>query len=192
MSYIDDVIVLLGKINMTNLTSREQKEVPEKRLKSIISKSNSGLLNEEIFDTITYFRLRRNYFTHLLDRLDDNLLGLISSKGISLNEYWTSALTTLDFTHNNVEDFDESETIDLLKIIRILLIEIDEKIGGILNRAGIAEYITNELYQASTTRKNQDLINERKRQVLHMAKRDFDITLSDNDMDNAVRTIGWR
>jgi hypothetical protein len=191
-SYIDDVIVLLEKTNGISLTNNEKKKVPDEQLQIAIGKCGSTLPSQELFETIEYCRLRRNYFTHVLDRLNNPFQNLVSNKGNDLNNYWDSARSELDFTLQNVEEFSENETIELLKIIRIILIEIDNFIGGILNNIGVAEFIATEIYESNPTRINSLIIENRKRKVLALAKKDFNITLSDAEMDNAVRTIGRR
>lgn len=189
-SYIDDIIVLIARINGVSLTVNEQKKEPEKRLKKTIEKCSLGTPNQELFDTIAYFRLRRNYFTHILDTLNSKFLDIVNVKGDGLNKYWSSARTELDFTQHKVDEFKENETIELLKIIKIVLKEVDEFIGGILNNEGIAEYITSEIYRSKPTRINTEIIAKRKRKVSAVAKQQFEIILTDAEMDNAVKTIG--
>lgn len=189
-SYIDDIILLIEKINGVSLTANEQKKEPEKRLKKAIEKCSLGTPNQELFDTIAYFRLRRNYFTHILDTLNSKFLDIVNVKGAGLNAYWSSARSELDFTQQNVDEFNENETIELLKIIKIVLKEVDEFVGGILNNVGVAEYITSEIYCHNPTRINAEIISKRKSKVSSVAKQQFEIILTDAEMDNAVKTIG--
>ena len=189
-SYIDDVIILIAEINGVTLTVSQQKKEPENRLKEAIVKCSLGTPNQELFDTIAYFRLRRNYFTHILDTLNSKFLNIVNVKGPGLNTYWSSARTELDFTQQNVDEFSENETIDLLKIIKIVLREIDEFIGSILNKEGVADYVTSEIYLHKPTKINGEIIAQRKKKVVAVAKQQFEITLTDAEMDNAVKTIG--
>lgn len=189
-SYIDDVILLIEKINGVSLTENEQKKELEKRLKKAIEKCSLGTPSQELFDTIAYFRLRRNYFTHILDTLNSKFLDIVNVKGAGLNTYWSSARTELDFTQQNVDEFNENETVELLKIIKIVLKEVDEFIGGILNKVGVAEYVTSEIYLPNPTRINGEIIAKRKRKVSSVTKQQFEIVLTDIEMDNAVKTIG--
>lgn len=189
-SYIDDVIILIEKINRVSLTANEQKKELEKRLKKAIEKCSLRTPNQELFDTIVYCRLRRNYFTHILGALNTKFLEIVNVNGIGLNSYWSSARTELDFTQQNVDEFNENETIDLLKIIKVILKEVDRFIGGILNKVGVAEYVTSEIYLPKPTRINTEIIKIRKRKVFAVAKQTFEIELTDTEMDNAVKTIG--
>jgi len=189
-SYIDDVIVFLEQTNGVSLSENQQKNVPEKRLKIALNQIGLGLPSQELFSTLEYCRLRRNYFTHVLDALNSRFLSLVNNRGSVLNTFWTSARSELDFTLQNVDEFTENETIELIKILRITLIEIDEFIGGILNKTKVAEFICKEIYEQKPTRINTEIVAQRKKKVLTIAKRDFDMILSDSEMDKAVKTIG--
>lgn len=191
-SYIDDVISLLEELNGITLTNNEQRKEPELRLKLIISRCSNNLPNEELFDTIKYCRLRRNYFTHILETLNNKFQDLVNNKGVQLNTFWASARQELDFTQTNVDEFKETETIDLIKIIRIVLTKIDNCLGSLLNKTSIAEYVTKELYAQNPTRINTEVIKNRKSKVKRLAKQKFDVNLTDQEMDNAVQTIGVR
>lgn len=191
-SYIDDVIVLLEKTNGVSLSDSQQRNVPEKRLKIALNQISATLPNQELFSTLEYCRLRRNYFTHILDSLNNKFQDLVNNRGSNLNTFWSSARSELDFTQHNVAEFTENETIELIKILRITLIEVDEFIGSILNKTGVAEFITTEIYATNPTRINADVIEKRKKKVLAFAKREFKLTLTDSEMDNAVKTIGIR
>lgn len=188
-SYIDDVITIVEEINGVSLTASEQRKEPEKRLKKIISKSGYTPPAQEIFDTISYCRLRRNYFTHVLDSLNSKFQDIVNNKGAGLNAYWSGARNSLDFTQTSVDQFEENETLELLKIQRILLETIDQFIGGILNKVGIAEYLSNQAF-SKPTRINEDVVKKRKTKIASLSKNHFGVTLTDADMNNAVRTIG--
>lgn len=191
-SYIDDIITFLEKTNGVSLSDSQQKKPPEKRLKIALNQIGLGLPSQEYFTTLEYCRLRRNYFTHILESLNNRFQNLVSNQGVTLNSFWNTAITELDFSLSNVEEFSENETIELMKILKITLIEIDSFISGILNKSKVAEHICTELFETNPTRINTDVVAERKRKVLVIAKRDFDMTLTDSEMDNAVKTIGRR
>lgn len=188
-SYIDDVTTIIERINGVTLTAREKKKDPEKRLKKIIDKCGHGSPNQELFDTIAYCRLRRNYFTHVLGTLNSKFQDIVNNKGTGLNKYWTSVRSSLDFTLHNVDEFEESETIELLKILRIILETVDEFIAGILKKEGIADYLSKETF-TKPTRVNKDIVRQRKRTISAQSMHQFGIRLTDQEMDNAVRTIG--
>ena len=191
-SYIDDVISLIEHLNGVNLSNSQKRKEPEKQLKLIINACSNNLPDAELFDTIKYCRLRRNYFTHILETLNNKFQDLVTNKGVHLNNFWTSARQELDFTQTNVDEFKEIETIDLIKIIRIVLQEMDSFLASLLNKRSIAEYVTKELYEQSPTRINADVIRTRKSKVKKLAKQQFDINLTNQEMDDAVQTVGVR
>lgn len=191
-SYIEDVMTIISEINGVTLTANEQKKDLEKQLNKLIEKCGLGTPPTEIIDTITYFRLRRNYFTHILESMNNKFIDLVNNKGNSLNTFWNNSITELDFTNNNVDQFKETETIELLKIIRITLESLDAFIGGILSRTGISDYVTKSIYASNPTRINNDVIRQRKNRVNREAYQKFGVRLTDAEMDNSVRTIGCR
>lgn len=191
--YMEDVAEIIKTINGVSLSNNEKKVIPEaeNKFKASIAKCNRGLPAQELFDTIAYCRLRRNYFTHVLDSLNAPFIDVIANKGVSLNTFWSSR-SELDFTDRTVNEYTEKETIDLIKILKIVLLEIDDFIANLLDKKVIACNITKELYEANPTRINIDVIASRKSKVAVIAKRNFGITLSDSDMEEAVKTIGIR
>jgi hypothetical protein len=191
-SYIEDVLTIISEINGVTLTANEQKKDLERQLNKLIEKCGLGTPPAEIIDTISYFRLRRNYFTHILESMNNKFIDLVNNKGNALNTYWNTSITELDFTNNNVDQFNETETFELLKIIRITLESLDAFIGGILSKTGISNFVTKSIYDGNPTRINNDVIRQRKNRVSREAYQKFGVRLTDIEMDNAVRTIGCR
>ncbi|MBO9675125.1 hypothetical protein [uncultured Pedobacter sp.] len=189
-SYIDDIMVTIEKINGVGLTSTEQKQDLETRLSCLIKKCGLGTPPQEIFDTISYLRLRRNYFTHVLETLNAKFLDIVTNKGQLLNTFWASSVSELDFTSSNVEEFKENETLDLLKLTRIILERIDSFVSGILNEDGIAELVTIELFETNPSRLNLDVIQKRISMVSSSAYNKYGIRLSNSIVEECVKRIG--
>jgi hypothetical protein len=190
--YIEDVMSIIETINGVDLADTEQKKDLEIRLNKLVVKCGQGTLPSELIDTISYFRLRRNYFTHILDTLNNKFLALVENRGSILNTYWTESISELDFSQQSVNEFKENETIELIKIIRIVLETLDTFIGGILDKEGIAKYVTTELYAGNPSRINRDVLERRKSRVSSVAFQKFGIRLTDTQMLNAISTIGCR
>jgi len=191
--YMEEVAEILKTVNGVSLSQNEKKKIAESenKLKAAIAKCNQGLPKQELFDTIAYCRLRRNYFTHILDTLNAPFLDIVTNKGIALNSFWATS-SELNFTDQTVNEYSESETIDLIKIIKITLKEIDTFIANILDKKVIATNVTKKLFEAKPTRINMDIIVMRKVKVAEFAKKNYGISLTDGDMDEAVKTIGKR
>lgn len=189
-AYMEDVMEIISDINTISLTRSEKKNTPiEEQLQLLISKLSHTTPPQEIFDTIKYYRLRRNYITHLLESLTPGFSDLINDQGENLNLFWEEALSELDFTNDNISIITENEIIDLIKIQRIILLNIDKFIAPLLQKEGIAKYICTNRY-AQPTRINNDIIIERKKIVSKLAIESFGVELTDTEMDHAVKTIG--
>lgn len=192
-AYMEEVPEIINKINGVSLSLNEKRAIPESenKLKAAIAKCNRGLPTQELFDTIAYCRLRRNYFTHILDTLNAPFLDIVNNKGTTLNLFWATR-SELDFTDQTVNEYSESETIDLIKIIKITLKDIDTFIANILDKKVIATNVTKELFEANPTRINMYVVKMRKSKVAAVAKKKYGINLTDSDMDEAVKSIGKR
>lgn len=188
--YIAAASSLIQEINSSSLTANEQKNDIETKFKTLIGKAGIGTPADAYFDTLTYCRLRRNFFTHISNTISTKFLELINDQGPILNLFWTSSISELDFSNNRINEFKEIETIDLIKILRISLEEIDNFIGSTLKKEGIAAHLANKLYSSNPSRINSDVIVKRKAKIAALGKRDFGIVLSDSEMDLAARTIG--
>lgn len=188
-SYLEDLIELISKINSSTYVGNSKRE-PELRFKKVLSDSGYGLPQIELIETLSYCRLRRNYFTHVLDTMNNKFLDIVNNRGISLNTFWNNSISNLDFTDKNVDEFKESETFELIKLLRIIVQELDTYVANLLNPVGISEYISHQTYDKNKSRINEDVVKQRKSKVRSLGKQLFGITLSDIDMDNAVRTIG--
>ncbi|MEJ5104552.1 hypothetical protein [Chryseobacterium sp. MYb328] len=189
-AYMEDVMEIISYINTVSLTRSEKQNTPiEEQLQLLISKLGHGTPQQEVFDTIKYYRLRRNYITHLLEVLTSGFSDLINDEGENLNLFWKDAVTELDFTNYDIGVITENEIVDLLKIQRILLTIIDKFIAPLLQKEGIAKYICTKRY-IQPARINKDIIIERKKTVSKLAIESFGVELTDTEMDHAVKTIG--
>ncbi len=160
---MEDVMEIISHINAVSLTRSEKQNIPiEEQLQLLVSKLGHGTPTQEVFDTIKYYRLRRNYITHLLESLTSGFSDLINNRGGDLNLFWKDAISELDFTNDNLSVITENEIIDLLKIQRIILITIDKFIASLLQKEGIAKYICGKRF-IQPAKINNDIIVERKK-----------------------------
>lgn len=190
--YIDDIIKLFIEHNGIVFSESEMKKDVEKRLKLLIDKIGATAPSLEYFDTISYFRLRRNYFTHVLKELNSKFIHIVQIKGASLNSFWSNSIQELDFTNDSVDAFLENETIELIKIQRIILEEIDQILAPLLSKKAVAKCICENLYSKNPTRINLLIINQRKVTVKSYARQYLGVILTDNDIEEFATTIGRR
>lgn len=189
--YLKDSLELLSKINSSTYILTSSNQIEEKYFLTL----NSSLVSSvprEIIDTIKYLRLRRNHFVHLSEAIDTQLNELITINGLRLNSYWSTILTELDFSSMDILKFDEKETIDILKLFRIILEELDANIAASLSHEGIAEFLTIREYSAKFQWKNTDLISQRVKKIRDFCVSDFSINISESIIQSKVEIVGWK
>lgn len=189
--YLRDSLELLHQFNPNTFILTNNNQLEEKYLLTL-SSSRCTLPTRELIDTIKYIRLRRNLFTHIADTISTQLENLIDTKGAILNAYWSGALTSLDFMSKDVLKFQESETIDLLKLLRIIVETLDFHLASNLSPEGIITYLAQEEFASKPQRINADILKERIRKIKVLGKTVFGSTLCDTDIEPIVKLIGHR
>lgn len=188
--FLEDSLDLLKKINSSTFQLTNDNQIEEKYKSTLVS-SNCTAVPLEIIQTLKYIRYRRNHFTHLAEEISNQFEALITSNGASLNTYWSTAITTLDFSSLDVLKFEEGETIDLLKILRIIVQFLDTNLASNLSHSGIAELLAKQVF-IKPQKINTDIINQRISKIQGLGKLKFGITLNKTIVEPIVRTIGVR
>jgi hypothetical protein len=186
--YIKDSLKLLNLINPTTFQLTYNKQLEEKYQLTLIS-SSCTTVPIEIIQTLKYIRLRRNHFTHLGSEVSNSFKNLIINSGNNLNIFWSGAITKLDFTSLDVLTFREEETIDLLKILRIVVQTLDENLATNFSPDGIATFLSNQEF-AKPQRINIDIVRQRINKIQAVGKIAFGINLSETTIEPIVKTIG--
>lgn len=130
--YLDDLLSYLKEIDESFIICKNNR-IEVEFIESINDYINSNSIREEILLTIKYLRLRRNHFIHLNEGLSGELSKLITDSGENLNAYWKESISTLDFADIDILNYSKQNTIDLLKLLKILLDIIDDFISSNLN-----------------------------------------------------------
>ena len=189
--YIEDILSLLGKTNSSTFVLKKGKS-PEEILSKSLLASGCTTTATEIIETLSYCRLRRNHFTHLGQSLTPKFNSLITTTGARLNTFWTGSLSQLDFTSTVVDKFKENETIDLIKLLRICIEELDAVISASLDANGLSEYCTRLLFGSQKVRINSVVLDERIRKVKNYIRQKFGVTVSGSQVETYAKTIGIR
>lgn len=187
--FIKDSLQLLSEINTSTFQVTDDRQL-EKKFFLTLGSSGCTQPDIELITTLKYIRLRRNHFTHLAESISDQLKTLVNSLGSQLNSYWSNAISELDFSNQNVLTFSESETIDLLKILRIVTETLDNHLALNLNTIGTIEFLAKREYEPKPQRINEDIVKQRISKIKALGKRDFGASFSDQDIDPIVRIIG--
>ncbi len=189
--YIQDSLELLNVINPSTFQLIQDRQLEEKYFLTLAS-SGCTAVPREVIDTIKYIRQRRNHFTHLNDSLSNEISNLITNSGTALNAYWSTAVSDLDFTSMDILTFEEDETIDILKLLRIIVQTLDSNLASNFSDTGVATFLANREFAPKPQRLNKDIVGQRIKKIKNLSNTEFGINLSDNVIDPIVRTIGRR
>jgi hypothetical protein len=188
-NYLIDSLELLKQFNSSTFVLTNDNQLEEKYTLTLAS-SGCTVPARELIDTIKYIRLRRNLITHIAESISTQLEGHILAQGLALNTYWRSAITYLDFQNPNVINFEEGETIDLLKLLRIIVETFDSNLASHLSINGMVTYIATEQFASNPQRLNSYVIKERVRKVKKLGETIFETSLNESDIEPIVKEIG--
>lgn len=187
---------LFDKLKATNSLvhySWNNSKEPEKNLKELFIKNALALPHNYLFDTLTYIRLRRNHFIHIIQIPNPKLSGFIGSTGNSLNIKWKNTNVVKDVDFNslvNLSDFTPEETIELIKILRICVIELDAYIASILDLNEVVKQIVEQEYGDKKVRLNADIRKERGKRIVSIAQAKLGLSITETQAEPHVKAIG--
>lgn len=175
--YLDDLLSYLKEIDESFVRCKDNK-VEVEFIKSVNEYINSvGIcIEEEILLTIKYLRLRRNHFIHLNEGLSSELSNLITNSGEDLNTYWKESISTLDFSNINIRNYSKQNTIDLLKLLKILLEIIDDFISSNLNEELVLKNFISKQSKIPNVLEKENYIRKIRTQFNHEFNGDKTIT----------------
>lgn len=187
--YLQDSLEVLKRFNPNSYVVTNDNQLEEKYFLTLNS-SSCTLPSRELIDTIKYIRLRRNLFTHIADSISAPMKNLIQTQGANLNSYWSHTLNSLDFESTNVLDFGEEETIDILKLLRIIVETLDANLASNLSKEGIITFLAQEQFASKPQKLNTVVVKERTRKIKVLGQATFGVNLIDSDIEPIVSVIG--
>jgi hypothetical protein len=193
--YLRELFQALVTFNGYAGPSWRSSDGPERNIERLIH--NNGLPSPpiRILRTIGYLRYKRNHFTHLATSASPVFTSFARLHGADLNNDWVipKIVTHLDFTATtNPSEFTQEGTIDLFKILRIVLIELDEYTGGLLDIKGITHYLANQIFGHESIRTNLFIRRQRTSRIQTQARMIFQRKPAEADCTPFVATIGVR
>ena len=181
---------LLSKINPASYNLQNRRS-PESSYKATMISSGCSVPPTEIINTLKYLRLRRNHFIHLNDSISPYFKNYLQQQGASLNAFWNPSIN-IDFTNENILTFEENESIELLKILRIVVQELDKYLASNLDPQGIIKLLTEMKYSSKPQTINTIIVRKRITKIKMEGKIYFGICLIDADIKPIVESIGIR
>lgn len=184
---------LLKETNRVTINApRIRNEGPESHYHRSLSMSGFSAPPDEIRDTFTYCRYRRNGIIHLAKAASPSFASFISAQGSALNAYWGSTRGAVDFSVPAVSWLSESDVLTLIKLLRISVIELDEHLASIVQAAGAVTYSAQSEFGQESVRMNADVARQRVKRLRATVKRDFGFEPSGAELEEVVRIVGVR
>lgn len=182
---------LLVRVN--GITSqRPQREGPEETYRRTISVAGLPAPPEELISTMSYIRHRRNSFIHLVAVPSDTFSALASTSGPAMNRYWDQTRDSVNFAVAHVGPIEEAEAIALIKLIRIVVQDLDQHLASIVSREGVLAELAEQKFAHRPQRMNSDVAAERRRALAAALLHAYGGTAPESELDAVVRRVGVR
>jgi len=189
--YLNNSLDLLSKINSSTFILKNKDNAIEIKYIKTLRASKCITPDINLIDTLTYLRLRRNHFTHINKNPNKNFEKFINQNGLKLNSYWSDIikLDHIDFTNKKISNFDENVTIELIKLLRIIIQELDKNLSLSLNSEGILTNIAKREFFNKPVGMNTYIEKERIKKLKKLVKMEYGINCTDSMAKKIVNSI---
>lgn len=136
--YVEELIKAIKRYN--NITYRLSPACgSEENLQRCLLRGGIAPVDNNIINTIKYFRLLRNSIIHLLNTPSNTLTSLINSESLNLKTYWQlqSPNNTLEFNKSDFSMYSIDEIFEMIKLMRVCIQKIDSYMGTNINQNNI-------------------------------------------------------
>jgi hypothetical protein len=189
--FLGDALDLLLKANAASVRKKAKPDTPEDRYWLTMSASSCLVPDDRLRLTLSYIRLRRNHFIHQATNIGTPLGHLLRTSGSPLNAFWGKTLQHLDFASTDMT-FHEGDTIEMLKLLRIIVRRLDVCLAGSLNPSAVNAFVAEALFQRRPSRINRDVIAERTRKLRAVLKQQYGGECPEAEASQLARTVGVR
>jgi hypothetical protein len=193
-NYLEQLCKTLTLYNALPNGAWSDSRTPEKNLSRVLTTNGLLLPQQELLDTLSYVRLRRNHFTHIMPTPNLGLTNLIATRAAALNAKWkTPGIVTHDFSSVvNVSEFELMECIELMKIFLISLQEIDQHVASVLNSASVLTQLATDIFGDPPVRINNEIVEKRVRKLISNARTQLQLTVTVAQCEPIARAVGVR
>jgi hypothetical protein len=167
-------------------------EGPEQYYTRVLTASGYPLPPQELIDTMTFIRLRRNSIVHLSSVPSPTFHSFVTATGQRLDTYWKNSRVQVDFSRPAVGAPTELDSLDLIKLLRVVTQKLDAHLATIVDISGIVHLLAREMFENEKIRMNLYVRQERAAKLRHRLTRDFGFAGSSPMIEAAVKTIGVR
>jgi len=132
--------LLLQVFNQRSLPPRAPRpEGPEETYWRVLNSWGLELPARELIDTLKFMRYRRNSLIHLSKVPSLSYQNLASQLGSILNAFWTIVKMEIDFGIPATTPLNERETLDFLKLLRVIIQRLDTHFATIIDERGLVQ-----------------------------------------------------
>lgn len=141
----------------------------EKSLSEAFSAQTGQPIDSKLVEAIKYFRLRRNHIIHIRRGISGEMSAFLRQSASRNQRIWNNQteLYPFDFSNSNIQDIEPDELIVSLKLLRIVIEELDTFVASHLNvSAAVAELEAELIAKFPTLRSTNHKILERRARKL--------------------------
>jgi hypothetical protein len=190
-SFPERTFELLKKTNASTVRFPPKRpEGPEQYYRRVIAASGYALPQQEILDTLSFIRYRRNAIVHLSSVPNAAYLKFVRSSGPILASYWKRSKVQINFSTATIGPPSERDTLDLLKLLRICSQNLDAHLASIIHIPGLISLEAYELFGTEHVRMNLFVREKRENKLLALLKLDFGFTGAASMLGKTVASIG--
>jgi hypothetical protein len=189
-AFVDEALGTLRTANTSSLTPAARlRDGPEQYYLRTLVASGYALPAPEIIKTLSFFRYRRNALVHLSTSPTTPYVTLAQQSGVALSTFWTRAKVQIDFTNPSTGPLSERDTLDALKLLRIIVQRLDAHLISILDGRGVARAEALRLFGGQKVRMNREVAATRVQKLARVVVRDYGLTVGEGDLEVAVRAV---
>lgn len=177
-----DILKFIKQVEVNFMISSNS-ALEEKLEESVKNFTAFSPIPSELIKTLTYMRLRRNHFTHLNTSLSNKMQLIITNEGSALNYFWGKSINSLDFTNHSIENYSIEETIELLKLLRLIVEKVDEHLSNNLDTDKIISFINSEYFHGKINILNKHI---RVRKIKSILNAKFGASESESYIQNLI------
>lgn len=189
-SFTSDALEALQKSSLRPLNRPPHRtEGPEQYYMRALASWRLHLPASELIETLSFMRHRRNSLIHLGKTPSLSFSSLAAQSGPHLNTFWAKAKVQIDFKIAETKPLEERETLDLLKLLRIIIQRLDTHFSSIVDVRGLVQSEATRLFETQTGRINME---RRMATLRERIRSDYGLSPGERDLRAAAQSVGTR
>jgi len=191
--FTDKALEMLRNFSRTPLhLPPRRREGPEQFYQRALASWALKMPASQLIDTLSFMRYRRNSLVHLNEAPTRPYETLASQSGRLLNTFWMKARPSVDFTIPETKPLAERETLDLLKLLRIVIQRLDTHFASVIDERGLVRVEAARLFGGQRVRMNRYVMEQRMQILRTEIVRNYGLSPRESELKTAVQEVGTR